>query len=63
MKTSLSRNKLSGIRKILPQTIAPSSGINIAVTQHNNCSIEKAKFEAEHKKAQAITISRRYIFR
>ncbi|MCW3986381.1 MAG: hypothetical protein NWE91_08260 [Candidatus Bathyarchaeota archaeon] len=63
MKTSLSKTKLFGIRKTLPQTIAPSSSINIAVTQHNNCSIEKAKFEAEHKKAQAITISRRYIFR
>jgi len=63
MEKSLAKNNLFGIKKTTSQTFNSTGSVNVPITQHNNRTIEKALLEAEHKKAQAITISRRYNFR
>ena len=60
MKRSLETNKLFGIRKTAPKTVKSTASTNVTVAQHNNHTIEKAFLEAERKKADAITILRRY---
>jgi len=60
MENSLTRNEMFGIKKTTPQTETSTASIDFAVTKHNNLMIEKALLEAERKKAEGITILRRY---
>ncbi len=67
MKTSLNTNKLSGkklfgTKDMMQQTLTSTAKTEVASAQDNKESREKAVLEAEHKKAEALTISIRYAF-
>ncbi len=67
MKTSLDTNKLSGkklfgIKDTTQQTATSTTKTGVVSAQGNNEIREKAVLEAEHKKAEALTISIRYAF-
>jgi len=67
MKTSLdtnelSREKLFGIKEAMQQTVTSTTKTEVASAQSTNKIRENAVLEAEHKKAEALTISRRYAF-
>lgn len=62
MKTSLDTSKLFGIKKTPLQKTASIRGLEATVAQLKNPRIKKALWEAERKKAQAITLLRQYTF-
>ena len=61
MKTTLETRKTFGMRKTAPNKVKSTSEIyNIAQWSDNRLN-EKAAVEAEHKKAEAVTILSRSI--
>jgi hypothetical protein len=63
MKRSLTKSKLFGIKEVTLQTVASTANVNVTTTKRNNYIIEETLREAERKKAEAITILRRYTIR
>jgi len=62
MKRSLTKSKLFGIKEVTQQTVASTANVNARTTKRNHSVIEALR-EAERKKAEAITILRRYTIR
>ena len=59
MKRSLETSKMFGIKKIGLDSVASVANVDFAI-KRNDKTIEKAMREAEGKKAEAVTILRRY---
>ncbi len=60
MKRNLETGKLFGIRKTASQKVEVSKSPRVKVGRADYYATEKAIFEAERKKAEAITILRSY---
>jgi len=66
MKTSINVSELSkkqnllGIKKTPSQNVTSTTSINVTSKYQNNPRTEKAKLEAERKKAETITILRHH---
>ena len=60
MKTNLENGKLLGMKRAFSQESVSTSSVDYTMKPCIKREREKAKFEAEHRKAQAITILRRY---
>jgi hypothetical protein len=61
MKTTLEARKTFRIRKIAPNKVKSTNGICTIAQWSDNKLNEKVAVEAEHKKAEAITILSRSI--
>ena len=60
MKTSLETGKLFRIRRTIHRTTGTAATTDDVAIRLNDETIAKARVEAEHKKAEAITILRRH---